>query len=518
MKARTHSVGLMLLLAPCYLAFACPRADAADKTNEKQLAQGRELFMREWLPDDKRSHAGDGLGPLFNGNSCMECHHQGGAGGSGPNGANVTLLSAFVERQEEVESVGLLARLLGMRPKPKPKKEPPPQLDRAKLAELHPGFRTSNSVPFHRFATGDEYAKWRKKFFVDSLPGLGEKVGIEEKGDIEEFRLSGLFDSGSIQARKAIGDVSVQFIGSQRNTPALFGTGLIDSIPERVLEEVAAEQAKRAANQPADSANSKVRQKMLKMGLGTSDPLPEKGRVSKLKDGRVGRFGWKGHVASLKDFTLQACAIELGLEVPGVPQSPLPWKPGYKAPGLDLTAQQCDALIAFVAALPRPKERKPETDRHEAEIVHGRKLFGQVGCAACHRPKLGDVEGIYSDLLLHDMGDELSDFGSYGTPILADSGDGKVDPIPELKLDGSEPDRKKEKPPKFGAAPREWRTPPLWGFRDSGPYLHDGRANTLTEAVARHGGEGQESSLRFLELSGQERRQVELFLKSLTAP
>src|SRR5262249_21617495 len=357
--------------------------------------------------------------------------------------------------------------------------------------------QTNNSVPFHRFATGDEYAKWKKKYFSFAV---GPEIGDIDDAEVVQVALRG--------SRKALGKVTVLFVPSQRNTPALFGAGLIDGIPERVLEEVAAEQARLAPKQPPDLAKK----------FFTTTPLPVKGRVSKLKDGRAGRFGWKGHVASLKDFTLQACAIELGLEVPGVPQSTLPWKPGYKSPGLDLTPQQRDALIAFIGPLPRPKERKPETEQHSAELANGRKLFREVGCAACHRPKLGDIEGIYSDLLLHDMGEELSDFGSYGTPILADHGDGRVDPIPELVLDGSGPDPKKEKPSKFGAGPREWRTPPLWAFRDSGPYLHDGRANTLAEAVTHHGGEGQESSVRFFELSRQQRRQIELFLKSLTAP
>ena len=48
---------------------------------------------------------------------------------------------------------------------------------------------------------------------------------------------------------------------------------------------------------------------------------------------------------------------------------------------------------------------------------------------------------------------------------------------------------------------QEWRTPPLWGFRDSGPYLHDGRAESLEEAVAMHGGQGGRSARRYFEWS-----------------
>jgi cytochrome c peroxidase len=73
--------------------------------------------------------------------------------------------------------------------------------------------------------------------------------------------------------------------------------------------------------------------------------------------------------------------------------------------------------------------------------------------------------------------------------------------------------------PTTGPASRfEWRTPPLWGFRDSGPYLHDGRADTLDQAVALHGGEAARIAQNFFQLKPGERRQVEAFLKSLTAP
>ena len=75
-----------------------------------------------------------------------------------------------------------------------------------------------------------------------------------------------------------------------------------------------------------------------------------------------------------------------------------------------------------------------------------------------------------------------------------------------------------ESPSVEGAKGQEWRTPPLWGFRDSGPYLHDGRAETLEEAVAMHGGQGKQAAGRFFELKLRERLQVQAFLNSLAAP
>ena len=69
-----------------------------------------------------------------------------------------------------------------------------------------------------------------------------------------------------------------------------------------------------------------------------------------------------------------------------------------------------------------------------------------------------------------------------------------------------------------GASRQEWRTPPLWGVRDSGPYLHDGRAETLEQAIALHGGEGRHTALRYFALSPGGRATVIAFLKSLIAP
>ncbi len=66
--------------------------------------------------------------------------------------------------------------------------------------------------------------------------------------------------------------------------------------------------------------------------------------------------------------------------------------------------------------------------------------------------------------------------------------------------------------------PREWRTPPLWGVADSAPYLHDGRAATLEEAIRLHGGQGLRSAQRFQAASPIERDQLIAFLKTLRAP
>ena len=222
--------------------------------------------------------------------------------------------------------------------------------------------------------------------------------------------------------------------------------------------------------------------------------FPEiKGRINRLKDGKLGRFGWKAETPDLREFVLSACANELGLEVPGHHQAASPLDPDATAKGLDLTQQDCDALVAYVRDLLAPTDRAGNTSRESTAISEGRAMFDSAGCATCHRPVLGKVDGIFSDLLVHNMGQELSDSGSYY---------GETDP------DSSAP----------GVKQQEWRTPPLWGFRDSGPYLHDGRAKTLEEAVALHGGQAKQSAKRFFRFVPDERLKVQAFLRSLPPP
>ena len=198
------------------------------------------------------------------------------------------------------------------------------------------------------------------------------------------------------------------------------------------------------------------------------------GRLSRTKAGKIGRFGWKAQKAGLDDFVLTACAVELGLHVPGHDQPPLPHKPDYKAPGLDLTKDECDALIKYVGDLPPPAELKAEHPKHAEFIASGKALFASVGCATCHTPKLGDVEGIYSDLLLHDMGPGLTDAGSsYGI----------FQPNPPP----STPDPKK--PQEFVKTPRENAARPLWPPPRNGARRRCGacatRVRTCTTAGPR---------------------------------
>ncbi len=311
--------------------------------------------------------------------------------------------------------------------------------------------------------------------FQETLAHVHADLPPNERPDLR--RLQAVFSGDGCHGNRFPQAVNL----SQRNTPSLFGAKLIDEIPDRVI--IANERAQR-----------------LKWGLApvNGEDVPV-GRALRLANGRIGHFGWKAQIASLSEFVQTACANELGLSNPDHLQPrPLSWPangPEYAPVGLDLTLDQCNQLTAFVANLPRPVERIPPGGSIlEAET--GKKLFVSTGCAECHTPDLGSVSGLYSDLLLHNMGPQLVGGGSYGAP-----------PIEQPNFKVGE-----------GPLTSEWRTPPLWGVADSAPYMHDGRAPTLEEAIGVHGGQGARSAVRFTKLSAVEQSQLVAFLKTLRAP
>jgi CxxC motif-containing protein (DUF1111 family) len=127
-------------------------------------------------------------------------------------------------------------------------------------------------------------------------------------------------------------------------------------------------------------------------------------------------------------------------------------------------------------------------------VAPGARLFAKIGCAGCHRPTLPIATGkritgtiaAYTDLLLHDLGDDLADRDLAGLPVRS-----------------------------------EWRTAPLWGMSAAVAtgqplhLLHDGRARSITEAVLWHGGAATDSLHQYLVLDAAERDALEAWIKQL---
>ncbi len=455
---------------------------------EKRVAQekeGRELFVRDWSrSDSKPAPGGDGLGPMYNDVSCVACHEQGGTGGGGPIQKNVRLLHLVAASGAPLRTTVTS------------------EASQKTRLQVHPDLSGVTSLVLHRhqFKDGAELADYQHwlgqrlpRRLVDRtthLPLVGDAlnafVNHPQRNPLDLMSI--FYRAEGLPVRM-----------TERNTPALFGAGLIDSIPDAVIVEQAERQKKHNA------------------------PLIT-GRVPTNASGAVGRFGWRGQVSSLREFVMTACSVELGLNVPEHQQArPVVMREKFMEavgvngeqrgsdPKLDLTQEQCNSLTEYVANLPAPQMARSDNLNQAKVIQRGSVLFEKVGCAICHVQDVGPVAGLFSDLLLHDMGPNLSD------PLPA---------IPELDERIS---------PGNGSAygqsirielvknittniHQEWRTPPLWGVGNSAPYLHDGRAVTLEQAIQMHGGEGQRAAEAFRSLKHDERTDLLVFLRSLTSP
>lgn len=254
------------------------------------------------------------------------------------------------------------------------------------------------------------------------------------------------------------------------NSTALFGGGWIDRISDRAISH----------NQIRHGLATIIRQFDLDF-----DSVPP-GRRRILADGRVGKFGWRGQFATLREFVAAACANELGLGNPLMPQAkPLGLlRPETAKPDLD--KGQFAVLVAFVDTLPRPIEVP------SPEAAHGKQMFLKVGCAICHVPTMAGVEGIYSDLLLHQVEDQSPLTGYVRTPPA---------PLPDhIPRDG------------------DWKTPPLWGVADSAPYFHDGGSPTLEAAILRHTADARSVTRAYRALPSTDQAALVSFLRSLKAP
>ena len=254
--------------------------------------------------------------------------------------------------------------------------------------------------------------------------------------------------------RRAVADLQAN-VFELRQTPPLYGLGLVERIPEAQIL---------AREDPEDLDGDGVR-----------------GLAHRLPDGRLGRLGWKAGVPSVAEFARDAISNEVGLTVPEVAGHTF----GFLAdaddrPDPEVSAAELEDLTFFMAALAPP----PRTSTDPAAEARGEALFATARCDGCHTPAMTTEDGVtvplFSDLLLHDV--QRADFVGIA--------------------DGM-------------ASTRHFRTSPLWGLGQTAPYMHDGRAYTIEEAIARHEAEADASRAAFEQLSGEERAELLAFLRSL---
>ena len=367
----------------------------------------------------------NGLGPLYNNTSCGRCH--------GRDGRGLALIGVGASSQSLVR-VSL--------------RDGDPEVPGGAVPVPGIGTQVQNHAVFGRDPEARVAVEWRdrERTYAD-----GTRYTLREP-------MLGLEQVDGTPIDVGGGGVMT----SLRQPPAVFGLGLLEAISVATLESWA---------DPDDDD-----------GDGIS------GRINKVWDARrgiavVGRFGHKANQPNLLQQSAAAYVNDMGVTSPYFPGDD-------GSADIDLDTVELSAFYVRTLAVPAPLELSDEAAR-------GRELFSDFGCAGCHRSEVetGDhpldvlaYQAIqpYTDLLLHDMGEELAD--------------GRPD---------------------FQADEREWRTPPLWGIglvqtvQPGSGYLHDGRARNLAEAILWHGGEAERAREEFRTADEAERDALIDFLGSL---
>ena len=298
------------------------------------------------------------------------------------------------------------------------------------------------------------------------------------------------------------------------NPPFLFGAGGVELAGKEMTAEL--QRLKRQAQQRPGA-----RVALVAKGVDFGVIVYQNGRfdtsgvVGVDSDLVVRPFGRKGEFATTRAFDADALGFHFGMQPVEVVGA------GVDDDG-DGVADE--VLIGEVSALAifNTTLEKPVVDPPTPQSRRGARLFGQLGCAACHVPELStdsptlthsfpEVETdpsanvffavdlsarppqfesspqggvrvpLFSDLKRHDMG-----------PGLAETTGGELDPL--------------------------FITARLWGVADTAPYMHDGRALTLTDAILLHGGEARAARANFARLTDREKVAVLTFLRTLRTP
>jgi len=317
-----------------------------------------------------------------------------------------------------------------------------------------------------------------------------------------------------IDMRDDAGAGFAQFDGRFINPPFLFGSGGVELLGKEMTADLQRLKAEAFHNPGTDVAliTKGVSFGVIRYEAGQFDLS----RIEGVNDDLVVRpFGRKGEFPTTRSFDVEAMMFHFGMQ----PVEAVGFDVDDDGDGVvnEIAVGDLSALEIFNTTLPRPRQ---ETAKGPAR--DGQRLFEHLGCADCHIPQLvtertsltysfpevptdpfanvfyeadlraapagfrpavgaGLVVPLFADLKRHDMGPGLAE--SFGSPL--DS---------------------------------QFTTARLWGVADSAPYLHDGRALTLTDAILLHGGEAAAARDAFAALTDIDRSAVIAFLRTLRTP
>jgi CxxC motif-containing protein (DUF1111 family) len=268
-------------------------------------------------------------------------------------------------------------------------------------------------------------------------------------------------------------------------------------------------------------------------------------------------FQWKGSRFTLRDFNRDASHNELGMQAVEIAGDDADGD--FDGVANELTIGDLTALTVYLAAQPRPTTRTelaalglipPLTNEERGAIDRGRQAFQQVGCATCHQPVLTldrstfrepSRNANYRDATFPAGQNPVSRQLDPNFPVSFDLtrdqpdnriqlSNGQIYRLGSLRTDSRRRAmvelfgdlKQHEMGPELaetidevGTGASVWLTAELWGVGSTAPYLHDGRATTLSEAILAHGGEAESQRNAFASLSVESQKDLVAYLDNL---
>ncbi len=228
-------------------------------------------------------------------------------------------------------------------------------------------------------------------------------------------------------------------------------------------------------------------------------------------------FGRKGNNVTTRDFDCGAIRFHMGMEPVEIVGAE-----DHDGDGVanEVTISEMSALAIFNTTTHRPRQ-----DNYNGK---GQQIFNTIGCSGCHIPEMITERRVLPYRQPETPKTPFKDDGDkYYQVDLVDSAHFEPDPnsngmlvklFSDLRRHDMGPELKETAAGESDKVNSEFITARLWGLADTAPYLHDGRATTITEAIEWHGGEAEDEKVMFDNLSSEDKKELLSYLRTLHAP
>ena len=324
-----------------------------------------------------------------------------------------------------------------------------------------------------------------------------------------------IFQPTNIDVDDEAGNGFAAFDGRYINPPFLFGSGGVELLGKEMTAEL---QALKSVAEANPGVPVPLVTKGVSFGSIVLDPVTNELDLSGIEgideDLVVKPFGRKGEFASVRAFDVEALQFHMGMQPTEVVGDNVDGDGDGVAN--EILKGELSALHVFNTNL------EPPVLEPGPQLVEAVGIFMQVGCAECHRPFLDTVtstltysfpevpedptQNVYMQKDLRTAPTSFTPVGPAGMRVIL---------LSDLKRHYMGEDLAES----FGSElDGEFITPRLWGIADTAPYLHDGRALTLTDAILMHGGEAQAARDNFAALSDADKVTLLEGLRKLRTP